>query len=200
MEISERGIELIKSFEGCRLTAYKALPSETYWTIGWGHYSADVHEGDTITQQEADEMLRVDLIKYEDKVREYQDVYNFNQNQFDALVSFAYNVGSIRQLTVNGSRSIREIAEMIPAYCKANGKTVKGLVRRREEEKRLFLEQCQDGRNLKTEEVAMDVLDGKYGNGEQRMEMLEAEGYNYDEVQRFVNFGIKVKAKYGRCG
>ncbi|WP_143767420.1 lysozyme, partial [Paenibacillus odorifer] len=56
-KISQVGISLIKSFEGCRLTAYKPVPTETYWTIGWGHYGPDVKAGMTITQAQADSML-----------------------------------------------------------------------------------------------------------------------------------------------
>ena len=54
METSERGLGLIKQFEGCRLTAYKAVPTERYWTIGYGHYGADVKQGQIITQAQAE--------------------------------------------------------------------------------------------------------------------------------------------------
>ena len=143
MQISERGINLIKKWEGCRLTAYKALSSEQFYTIGWGHYGKDVKWGTTITQEEADRLLLEDLEVYVERVNKYYSVYEFNQNQFDALCSFCYNIGSIDQLVKNGNRTIAEIAEKIPAYCKSNGNVIKGLQNRRADELALFLEPCQ---------------------------------------------------------
>lgn len=135
MKISDKGLDLIKSFEGCRLTAYQ--DSVGVWTIGWGH-TKGVYKGQKITQQQADDMLRDDMGIYESKVNKYNDKYNFNQNQFDALTSFAYNVGSIDQLTANGTRTITQISSKILAYDKAGGKTLAGLTRRRKAEKELF--------------------------------------------------------------
>lgn len=135
MNISENGLELIKNFEGCRLTAYKCPAG--VWTIGWGH-TGNVKEGQKITQAEADSMLKADMAPYESRVDKYSK-YNWNQNEYDALVSFAYNVGSIDQLTAGGTRSRSEIAEKMTAYNKAAGKTLAGLTRRREAEKKLFL-------------------------------------------------------------
>ena len=109
MRISENGLNLIKSFEGCRLTAYKCPAG--VWTIGWGH-TGGVKAGQKITQAEADQMLVSDMTAYESKVNKYSK-YNWNQNEFDALTSFAYNVGSIDQLTANGTRSRAEIAAKI---------------------------------------------------------------------------------------
>lgn len=134
MVISQRGIDLIKEFEGCRLTAYKDAVG--VWTIAYGH-TKNVKQGMKITQEQAEELLKKDLAEYEAKVEKY-DKYNWNQNQFDALVSFAYNIGSIDQLTSNGRRSIKTISEKILEYNKAGGKTLEGLVRRRKAEKELF--------------------------------------------------------------
>lgn len=136
MKISERGLDLIKSFEGCRLTAYKCPAG--VWTIGWGH-TGDVTEGQTITQERADQMLRDDMVAYEVKVKKYNGTYNWNQNEFDALTSFAYNVGSIDQLTARGTRSREVIAEKMLAYNKGGGKVLAGLTRRRQAERELFL-------------------------------------------------------------
>lgn len=135
MRISNKGIELIKQFEGCRLKAYKDPAGVP--TIAFGH-TAGVKMGDTITQEQADELLRDDLEIYEGKVAKYDDKYHWNQNQFDALVSFAYNIGSIDQLTSNGRRSIKTISDKILEYNKAGGKKLEGLVRRRKAEKELF--------------------------------------------------------------
>lgn len=135
MRISQRGIDLIKQFEGCRLKAYKDPAGVP--TIAYGH-TAGVKMGDTITQEQADELLRDDLVIYEGKVAKYDDKYHWNQNQFDALVSFAYNIGSIDQLTSNGRRSIKTISDKILEYNKVGGKKLEGLVRRRKAEKALF--------------------------------------------------------------
>lgn len=142
MRISDNGLELIKKYEGCRLKAYKPIPAEKYWTIGWGHYGADVKEEMTITQEQADKMLIEDMVRYEEAVNKTCDYLNLNQNQFDALVSFTYNcgAGNLQQLTQNKRRNIEEIASYIELYNKgADGKTLAGLVRRRKEEKELFL-------------------------------------------------------------
>ena len=135
MIISNKGLDLIKKFEGCRLKAYKDPAG--VWTIGWGH-TKGVKAGDEITQEQADKLLRDDLAVYEAKVDKYDDKYRWNQNQFDALVSFAYNIGSIDQLTSNGRRSIKTISDKILEYNKAGGKKLEGLVRRRKAEKALF--------------------------------------------------------------
>ena len=124
MNISENGLNLIKSFEGCRLTAYRCPAG--VWTIGWGH-TGGVYEGQTITQAQADEMLVSDLASYERKVDKYSS-YGWNQNEFDALVSFAYNIGSIDQLTANGTRTRAVIADKMLEYNKAAGKILAGIV------------------------------------------------------------------------
>lgn len=140
MIISNKGLDLIKQFEGCRLKAYKDPAG--VWTIGWGH-TKGVKAGDEITQEQADKLLRDDLAVYETKVDKYDNKYHWNQNQFDALVSFAYNIGSIDQLTSNGRRSIKTISDKILEYNKAGGKKLEGLVRRRKAEKALFDEAVQ---------------------------------------------------------
>ncbi|ETT32118.1 lysozyme [Paenibacillus sp. FSL R5-808] len=140
-KISQAGIKLIKNFEGCRLTAYKPVPTEVYWTIGWGHHGPDVKQGMTITQVQADAMLVKDLAKYEAYVndREYVPITDkLNQNQFDALVSFCYNCGPGNLKKLCSGRSIEQIANSITAYNKAGGKVLNGLVRRREAELTLF--------------------------------------------------------------
>ena len=137
MKIGDKGLELIKKFEGCRLKAYKCPAG--VWTIGWGH-TGDVVEGQTITQAQADQMLRDDMAAYEQQVMRYHDIYKWNQNEFDALTSFAYNVGSIHQLTAHGTRSRDVIADKILAYNRSGGKVLAGLTRRRQAERELFLE------------------------------------------------------------
>lgn len=140
-KLSKAGVQLIKSFEGCRLKAYKPVPTETYWTIGWGHYGCDVKEGMSITQAQADDMLVADLAKYEAYVNNpaYVPVTaQLNQNQYDALVSFCYNCGngSLQQLCKG--RTIAQIAENITKYNKGGGNVLPGLVRRRMAELELY--------------------------------------------------------------
>ena len=135
MKISQTGLELIKRFEGCRLAAYK--DSGGTLTIGYGH-TRGVTAGQTITQEQANVFLVEDCGKAEAAVNKYMNKYNFNQNQYDALVSFAFNIGSIDKLTINGTRTIAEISSKIPAYCNCAGKKLQGLVNRRTEEKELF--------------------------------------------------------------
>jgi len=140
LSISNNGLDLIKNFEGCRLTAYKAVSSEKYWTIGWGHYGSDVKKGQTITQAQADSYLRIDCGSAEKAVNSYMSKYNWNQNQFDALVSFTFNCGSgnLKTLLNNGQRTIQEVSAKITAYNKSGGKVLQGLVKRRAAEKELF--------------------------------------------------------------
>ena len=145
MKISEKGLDLIKNFEGCRLVAYKPIPAEKYWTIGWGHYGPDVVEGMSITQENADEILVKDLEGYEASVeRVCKYLPELTQNEFDALVSFTFNCGegNLLRLTGNKTRTKTQMMEHIEAYNKgADGKVLAGLTRRRKAEKALFLDQ-----------------------------------------------------------
>ena len=190
--LSASGLNLIKSFEGCKLTAYKCVPTEKYYTIGYGHYGSDVKAGMTITLKRAEELLLQDCQKFVNHVNSYMDKYNFNQNQFDALVSFAYNIGSIKQLTANGTRTTAQISAKITAYNKSGGKVLKGLVNRRAKEKALFDTPIKETANKKSiEEIAKEVIAGKWGNGANRKTALEKAGYNYKEVQSAVNKLLK---------
>lgn len=135
MNISKNGIELIKQFEGCVLTSYK--DSAGIPTIGYGH-TAGVKMGQTITKEKAEDYLRLDLAVFENRVMRYDNIYHWTQNEFDALVSFAYNIGSIKSLTNDGKRTKEEIKNAIPLYNKAGGKVLNGLKRRREAELALF--------------------------------------------------------------
>ena len=139
MNISQRGIDLIKQFEGFRAQAYKCLATEKYYTIGYGHYGPDVRFGQVITQREAEDLLRNDLNRFEAAVNKYYYTYDFNQAEYDSLVSFAYNIGSIDQLTANGTRSKEQIAEKMLLYVNSGGRRIEGLVRRRKMEHDLFL-------------------------------------------------------------
>lgn len=139
MKTSQRGIDLIKQFEGLRLTAYKC-PAGVY-TIGYGH-TRGVKRGMKITEEEASAYLAADLRNSEKAVERYDSIYHWNQNEYDALVSFTFNCGAtnLRSLLRNGRRNRSQIAATLPLYRKSGGKVLKGLVRRRAAEKALFLE------------------------------------------------------------
>jgi GH24 family phage-related lysozyme (muramidase) len=141
LQISSKGIELIRKFEGLRLVAYKAVSSELYYTIGYGHYGSDVHEGMVITENEADHLLMGDILKHEFYVNSpnYCEVIGqINQNQFDALVSFCFNCGPANLIKLTFGKSLKQIEEDIILYNKANGKVLEGLIRRRKAEQELF--------------------------------------------------------------
>lgn len=136
--ISENGLNLIKKFEGCKLTAYRDAVGVL--TIGYGH-TGDVKEGQKITQKKADALLLEDLQRFEKHVNQYRKNYKFSQNEFDALVSFAFNIGNINQLTNYGKRNKGMIADKMLLYTKAGGKQLSGLVKRRRAEHDLFITQ-----------------------------------------------------------
>lgn len=142
MKTSKTGLDLIKTFEGCRLKAYKC-PADV-WTIGYGHTGSDVKQGMVITQAEADRLLQQDLERFEKNVMKFNNKYHWTQNEFDALVSFAFNIGSIDQLTANGTRTKAQIAQAMLLYNKAGGKVLPGLTKRRQAERQLFLTPSQD--------------------------------------------------------
>ena len=139
IKINKAGLDLIKKYEGCRLTAYKC-PAGVL-TIGYGHTDG-VKAGDTITQAQADLYLQSDVGNYENLVNEYNRNYNykFNRNQFSALVSFAFNcgAGNLAMLLQNGKRDKKTISEKMLIYCNANGKPLKGLQERRKAEQDLY--------------------------------------------------------------
>lgn len=179
MKLSKAGINLIKKYEGLRLKAYKPVPTEKYYTIGYGHYGADISRETIITETQAEELLRADLDKFERAVVSLNR--KWTQNQFDALVSFAFNCGAANLKKLVANRDILQIADAFLLYNKAGGKTLNGLIRRRKEERALFLKD----NNL--EQIAREVIDGKWGNGRIRKEKLTEAGYNYTDVQRIVN-------------
>lgn len=183
MKTSAIGYNLIKSYEGCRLTSYKCVPTEKYYTIGYGHYG--VTKSLSITQEQANEYLELDIQKAEKKVNKYQQKYNFNQNQYDALVSFAFNLGTIDQLTANGTRTKEVISSKILEYNKSAGRILTGLTTRRRAENVLYNTKMPEGHSIP--EIALEVINGEWGSGVTRKTRLEACGYLYSEVQREVN-------------
>tara|TARA_Y100001937_G_scaffold68231_1_gene93258 strand:- start:2 stop:433 length:432 start_codon:yes stop_codon:yes gene_type:complete len=133
------GIALIKKFEGCELEAYQC--SAGVWTIGYGH-TKDVVEGKIITQEQAEEMLIDELHEYENYINNYVTVA-LSQNQFDALVSWVYNLGPANLkastlLKVLNQGEYEDVPTQIKRWNKAGGKVLEGLIRRREAEACLF--------------------------------------------------------------
>ena len=141
MKISDRGVSLIKRWEGFRADAY--LCPAKVWTIGYGH-TATANRGQCITKERAEELLKEDVARYEDAVRLLVRV-PLNQNQFDALVSFTFNlgIGALRQSTLlkklNKGQYVSAAYEL-DRWVYAKGKKLPGLVSRRLEEKKLFFE------------------------------------------------------------
>lgn len=139
MHMNEAGLRLLKNFEGVRLQAYKCPAGVV--TIGYGHTGTlngkPLTMGTTITQAEAEVLLKQDLVKYENYVNSLKR--DFNENQFSALTSFVYNcgLGSLQSLCRN--RSNNQIAEALLLYNKAGGRVLAGLTKRRKAERELFL-------------------------------------------------------------
>lgn len=134
----EQAINLITKFEGFSSTVYRC-PAGVL-TLGYGH-TGGVKWGDTITKEHALVLLKLDLQIVQEKVEEYNSIYNWTNNEYNALLSFGYNlgVGSIDQLTNHGNRTKEIIAKKMLLYCNANGEQLPGLVTRRKEEQKLFL-------------------------------------------------------------
>ena len=143
MNTSQKGIDLIKQFEGCRLKAYKPVPTEKYWTIGYGHYGADVKPNMAITQAQAETILQSDLKPIERLLNDMG--INYTQNQFDSLVSWIYNLGSgaFKSSTmyryIVARRNDIDITDQMVKWHNAGGKPLLGLKKRRCSEANMFL-------------------------------------------------------------
>jgi len=142
MRTSQAGIDLIKKYEGLRLTAYYCPAGKL--TIGYGHTSAAgnpiVSKGMAITEEEAEQILRNDLVSIESEVERLVK-YPVLQNQFDALVSFQYNTGALGRSTllkrINDGRFADVPAEFMK-WINADGRPLPGLIRRRREEAKMW--------------------------------------------------------------
>ena len=139
MNISQEGIALIKKFEGCELEAYR--DSVNVLTIGYGH-TKDVKEGDKINQDEAEHLLKEEMPEYEGYINNMVTV-PLKQCQFDALVCWVYNLGPTNLgestlLKLLNAGDYHTTPTQIKRWNKAGGKTLQGLIRRREAEALLF--------------------------------------------------------------
>lgn len=169
--IGQAGLALIKQFEGCRLIAYQC--SAGVWTIGYGH-TVGVYKGMKITQAQANAFLKQDIVKFEKYINNPSYVPftdKLNQNQFDALVSFAFNLGQGNVKKLCTGRTINQIPSAMQQYCKAAGKTLPGLQRRRKAEAALYnkkVESCTGATTTivkESEDYSMNTIKkGSKGN------------------------------------
>ena len=139
MNIGTKGLDLIKFFEGIELNAYKCAAG--VWTIGYGH-TKGVKEGDSISEEQANEMLAEELKEYENYINTLVTV-ELNQDQFDAMVSWVYNLGggnlkASTLLKVLNAGDYDGVPAQMMRWNKAGGKVLEGLTKRRQAEADLF--------------------------------------------------------------
>ena len=137
--ISPKGLDLLKRFEGCRLKAYQ-LAGEKYYSIGYGHHGADVLPNMTISQEQADNILRADVQKFERYVKQYVTEFPLTQGMLDALTSYTYNrgLGGLKELVAN-CHDPKTMGDGIVKYW---GKAIRykdALIKRRKAEREMFL-------------------------------------------------------------
>jgi lysozyme len=145
MKVNNLGIDLMHYFEGCKLEAYQC--SAKVWTIGWGNTfyenGTPVKQGDKITQDRANSLFVFVANKFADEIKKLIKT-NLSENQFSALVCFAYNVGtgnlakSTLLKKVNSNPNDATIANEFLRWNKAGGKELLGLTRRRTAESKLY--------------------------------------------------------------
>jgi lysozyme len=171
MQTNNEGLNLLHSFEGCKLESYQDIVG--VWTIGYGTTGPDIVKGLKWTQQQVDDRFKKDLAKFESGVSAAVKV-PMTSNQFSALVCFAYNVGiqamagsTLVKLLNSGKTA--EAADQFLRWNKAGGKEVKGLTRRREAERALFLKpEVQSAK-------ATSILPDGPSDDEIKKKLLEAE-------------------------
>jgi len=180
MKINQATMKLIKEFH---LHAYKDAVGVV--TIGWGTTNADssitgkvIRMGMTISQPTAEKWLKETLEKkYLRKVMKYDHIYHWNENEAGALTSFAYNIGSIDQLTDHGKRSKATIAKKMLLYNKADGRVLRGLKRRREAEHKLFLTPVKE-ESKPMEKETVTYFKKYTGKHDGIVKILDAKGYD----------------------
>ena len=141
MQTSEKGLDLIRKYEGLQLAAYVCPGGKL--TIGYGHTGADVTTGKKIDAEEANALLRKDVQRFEKSVNELVMV-PISQGMFDALISFSFNLGagSLKSSTLLKKLNADDregAADEFLKWNKAKGKVLAGLTARRESERELFL-------------------------------------------------------------
>ena len=162
MKIDKYGEKLIKNFESCKLTAYKADNAEKYYTIGWGHYGVDVKKDMKISKETADNLFRNDIKYFENCVNSCLKV-KITQSMFNALVSFTYNVGfsafkNSTLLKYINKKQFTKASKEFKKWNKCGGKVLNGLVKRR------LLEQTEfERQGLAPSNFALPSLKGYKG-------------------------------------
>ncbi len=142
MKTSKKGIDFIKKHEALRLNAY--LDAVGIWTIGYGH-TRTARNGMTITEKIAERLLVMDLLVAENEVNRQTEKLYLKQHQFDALVSFTFNVGvgAFRSSTllkrIKISPNHPDITNQFNRWIYGGGKILNGLVKRRKEEANLYM-------------------------------------------------------------
>lgn len=183
--MNKEGLALLKSLEGCRLTAYK-LSNEKYYTIGYGHYGADVKKGQAITQAEAEALFLKDLEKFEKHVDNVA-VKKFGAltpNQHAALTSYCYNrgLGGLKEL-INNSSTIEDVARNFPIYWGSNTTYKNALINRRKKEQALFVSAPSAdvyypryGGSSNLLDTIFKAIGAPYGNVAKRKPVAQANG------------------------
>ena len=182
MVTNKAGIELIKEFEGCVLHSYDDGYGDI--TIGYGHCDPS-YAGKTITEAEAEKLFKEDLKRFESAVNAYMPKYNFNENEYSALVSFAYNCGEGRlaEMLHYGEVKKEDITYRMSLYVHERSEVVPGLERRRKAEIELFNTKCGKTIDYYFNLVANTLLN-KYGVDQERKKNL---GADYEIVQNGIN-------------
>ncbi len=167
MKINIYGENLIKKFESCKLSAYKADKSEKYYTIGWGHYGADVKKDMKISKETADKLFRNDIKFFEKCVNSCVKV-KITQSMFNALVSFTYNVGfsafkNSTLLKYINKKQYTKASKEFKKWNKCGGKVLKGLVKRRLLEKTEFERQGMAPSYIEINNCTLPSLKGYKG-------------------------------------
>ena len=164
--MTQQGIDLIKSFEGLRLKAYKPVPTEKYFTIGYGHYGPDITEGMEITKEEAEKLFKDDIEKFEHQVVRPLIPVTLPTLSIDALVSICYNIGggnfsrsTLLKVVKADKNNLPEIEKQFNRWIYSGKTILKGLQRRRAAEYKLY-EQGILGQYSKKECYDMGVEHG----------------------------------------
>lgn len=186
MKIDKYGLKLIKKFESCKLTAYKVDKSEKYYTIGWGHYGADVIKNMKISKETANKIFENDIKYFENCVNSSVKV-KISQSMFNALVSFTYNVGygNFKKSTLLkyiNKKQFRKASNEFKKWNKCGGKVLNGLVKRRELEKIEFERQGLASNHIEINNCKVPSLRGYKGFS--IVEGLKKNNYKYDFTYR----------------
>ena len=202
-EIGDAGLKLIKKFEGLRLKAYRCASGVL--TIGYGH-TGGVTEGMEISKSKAEKLLIQDCQKFASYVDDakYVPVTNqLNDNQRDALISFAFNCGQNNLRTLCSGRDVETIGKKITLYNKSNGKVLQGLVDRRKAEQELYFKKCSSKYYKKYVGSSVSLIDAlkaigadsSYSNRKKIAAKNGAENYSGQSNQNTYLLGLLKQGK-----